>query len=513
VDISSVIAAGGSVFNKWMPGEYWLTRFVFVRALGAIYFIGFLVLFNQWRPLIGSRGLLPAQQFIGQLTERGGGFFKSFFQLPTIFFLNTSDWFLMSMCIFGLALSFAVMAGLSNGISLLALWIIYMSFVHIGQVFYGFGWESILLESGFLAIFLYPFFNLKWFPAAHPPPKIVLLLLLWVLFRVMLGAGLIKLRGHPCWKDLTCLFYHFETQPIPNPLSRWFHHLPKVFLKGAVLFNHFVELIVPFFLFGNRSFRMAGGFIMILFQLVLIFSGNLSWLNYMTMILCIPCFDDRLFAMVLPKVVTSGLPTAIETVSLWRYSVLTGLTMLIGLLSVKPTLNLFSPNQAMNTSYDPFHLVNTYGAFGSIGKVRNEVVIQGTNDDVITEATEWKEYEFKAKPGDPERCPPIISPYHYRLDWQIWFAAMSSYQNHPWLLHLIYKMLQNDQDTMSLIYTNPFKGSPPKFIRVELFEYRFPPKLSKSKAWWSRKRVSQYLPPLSMEDESFKDYLRDFGWI
>jgi len=183
---------------------HWLTRFVFVRCLGGIYFVAFLSMFNQVMPLIGSKGLLPVTQFLKGVAGRKPGLFLSFFRMPTLFWFKSTDRFLMTMCTIGLCLSFMVMMGLSNGLALLVLWVIYLSFVHVGQEFYGFGWESMLLETGFLAIFIYPFLGLEWFPGHHPPPKIVMVLLLWVLFRVMFGAGLIKLRGHPCWRNLSC---------------------------------------------------------------------------------------------------------------------------------------------------------------------------------------------------------------------------------------------------------------------------------------------------------------------
>jgi len=303
--------------------------------------------------------------------------------------------------------------------------------------------------------------------------------------------------------------------PIPNPLSRFFHHLPRFFLRGGVLFNHFAELVVPFFLFATSPMRLSAGLFIIAFQLVLILSGNLSWLNWLTIVLCIPCLDDRFLAILLPEFITSKVPSQIALVppNLWTQNVLLGLFCLVLVLSIRPVLNLFSSRQAMNASYDPFHLVNTYGAFGHVGELRHEVILQGTHDQRLTPDTEWLEYEFKAKPGDVNRRPPIISPYHYRLDWQIWFAAMSPYHHHPWLIHLIYKLLSHDQGLLKLIYQNPFPKKPPKFIRIELYEYRFTPKGNKSGAWWQRQRVESYLPPVELTNEAFKAYLKSYDWI
>src|SRR5580698_4231620 len=263
--------------------SYWLTRFCFQRALGAIYLIAFVIAANQYTPLLGEHGLLPVKLFLPRAT---------FWEAPSIFWINDSDAFITAMVWCGIGLSVLAVTGISERWSIwlsvavwTLLWVIYLSLVNVGQVFYGFGWETILLETGFLAIFLGSS-NTK-------PPRIVLWLLLWVLFRIMFGAGMIKMRGDPCWRDLTCLQYHYETQPLPNPCSWYLHHLPHWWLKTCVLFTHFIELIVPWFLLAPwRKTRILVGLLMVYFQLTLIVSGNLSWLNYVTLALCIPCFDD-----------------------------------------------------------------------------------------------------------------------------------------------------------------------------------------------------------------------------
>jgi hypothetical protein len=365
------------------------------------------------------------------------------------------------------------------------LWAFYLSLVNMGQTFYSFGWEMLLLESGFLAIFLGS--------AKTQPPVIVMWLILWIAFRIMFGAGLIKLRGDECWRNFTCMMYHYETQPSPNPLSWYFHHSPAWLLKGEVLFNHFIELIVPFFFFTPARLRRWAGGLTILFQFILILSGNLSWLNYLTIVLCIPCFDDRFWERVL------RLP-ALETppMSITRQVVLGLLAVLIGILSIEPVHNLFSEHQAMNASFDPFHLVNTYGAFGSITKERNEIIIEGTDSDTIDEFTPWREYEFKAKPGSLSRLPSIASPYHYKLDWQMWFAAMGPPQYQPWFFPFMERLLQNEPTVTGLLEKNPFPKSPPKYIRARLYRYRFTEPGDPSGNWWKRELLGDYFGPASL---------------
>lgn len=480
-------------------GSYTLTRFCFQRFLGFIYLTAFLVTLDQFRPLIGSHGLIPAQLFMKRV---------KFWEAPSLFWVNSSDQFLALIAGAGVLLSFAAATGLSErfgmGVSVAVwslLWLFYLSFVNIGQVFYSFGWETLLLEIGFLAIFLGS--------RETSPPAVIIWLLRWVLFRVLLGAGLIKLRGDSCWRDLTCLIYHYETQPLPNPLSWYFHQFPPIAHKGGVLFTHFTELVAPWGLFFPGTIGYAAGIFSILFQVVLILSGNLSWLNYETLLLSVACFDDRILSRFIPLDAS-----LLEPITGIRQGVLTALTFLILILSIQPTLNLFSSRQIMNTSFEPLHLVNTYGAFGSVTRQRMEIIIEGTDDSRLSESTKWREYEFKAKPGDVRRRPRWVSPYHYRLDWLMWFAAMSKYYYHPWFLNLAAKLLAGDRDTLKLLARNPFPGAPPRWIRAELYEYRFAsPEERKKGNWWSRVRAKEYLPPLSLEDTQFRELLREQGWL
>lgn len=485
-----------------MKPNYWLTRFWFLRGLGLIYLIGFAVIVQQFIPLVGQHGILPATQFLAAVRQHFGPGFAAVWNFPTLFWLHLSDAFMRGLAIAGIVLSLTVLCGFANSVILFGLWLLYMSFVHVGQVFYGFGWEMMLLETGFLAIFLTPFWDPRPFPPRTPPPHPVIWLLRWELFRVMFGAALIKLRGDPCWSHLTCLDYHFETQPLPNPLSPFFHQLPEWLLHGGVLFNHFAELVVPWFIFGPRRMRHIAGLILIAFQGLLILSGNLSWLNWLTIVLCLACFDDSFFKRLLPHRMRDRLVQLSSEIPLgrWHRGIVYGLVALVAVLSLQPVLNLVSTRQAMNQSYDPFHLVNTYGAFGSVTKVRREVILLGTSDTKLDQSTVWHEYEFKCKPGNIYRRPCIISPFHYRLDWQIWFAAMSRARYHPWLFPFIEELLKGNKQVLSLLADNPFPQSPPHYIRADLYEYHFAEPHAADKAWWRRRRLGPYLPPLTLKN-------------
>jgi hypothetical protein len=324
----------------------------------------------------------------------------------------------------------------------------------------------------------------------------------------MFGAGLIKIRGDECWRDMTCLKYHYETQPMPGPLSWYFHHFPLWIHKAGVLFNHFVELIVPFGFFGPRPVRIVAALFTIVFQGILIFSGNLSWLNVITLFLCVACFDDQFFQMLLGSVAVQLPALSLSGVPM---PVIYALAGLIGILSIKPALNLISNSQMMNTSFEPLHLVNTYGAFGSVTKERMELSVEGTDDARITANTQWREYLFKGKPGEVSRRPPQVTPYHYKLDWQMWFAAMSPYNYNPWIINLVAKLMQGEPHVLGLLRENPFPEKPPQNIRVLLYRYQFTDPGESN--WWRRELLGEYLPPLSIHDPNFRELLQEQGWL
>ena len=504
----------GESFQKLFAGgnSYWLTRFVILRLLGFVYTVAFLVAAQQLVPLIGGHGLTPANHFLESVQTQLGSRTAGMLRVPTLFWFGISDNALSILAWIGLGLSLVVLGGYANAILLGVLWTMYMSIVHVGQIWYGYGWEIQLLETGFLSIFLCPLIDGRPFPKCRPP-ILVIWLFRWLGFRIMIGAGLIKLRGDPCWRDLTCLYYHYETQPIPSPISRYLHFAPHWFHKFETAWNHFVELIVPWFSFGQRQVRHVAGVLLVTFQIFLIISGNLSFLNYLTIAPFLACFDDTFLCHFLPKVLVRRAERAAQESEASRINntVAIALSILIVYLSAAPVLNLVSGRQLMNYSYDPLDLVNTYGAFGTVGRERDEIIFEGTDDSVITGDTKWKKYEFKAKPGDPNRRPPFVAPYQPRIDWQIWFAAMASPGEYPWTLHFAWKLLHNDPGTLSLLANNPFPNAPPHYIRARLYRYRFTP--IGQKAWWNSEPISEWLPALSTDNSEFRRLLEAMDWL
>jgi Lipase maturation factor len=441
------------------PG-YWVSRLLLERSIAAVYVIGFVVAANQFPALLGERGLLPAPRFLSMV---------SFREAPSIFHLHYSDRFLRVL-------------------AWLAVWVLYLSIVNVGQTFYAFGWESLLLEAGFLAIFLGP--------ADLAPPTVVLLLSRWLLFRLEFGAGLIKLRGDRCWRDLTCLGYHYETQPMPNPLSWYFHHLPRPIHRLEVLGNHAAQLVAPFLLFGPQPLAGAGAMAIMVHQGWLILSGNFSWLNALTLALAFAALDDRQLGAVFwfpPR--AAGVGAAVVRgggVGLRRAAACVELVA-----GEEPAV----PPPADERQLQPV----APGQYLRRVRRRHQAAIRGRHRG-HRPAPAHRLHRLAGVPvqgqaGDPRRRPLQVAPYHLRLDWLLWFAAMSPPIAHPWVVALAEKLLMGDQATLKLLRRNPFPTEPPTFLRARLYRYRFTTwrERRRTRAWWTRFPVAEYLPPLRLQ--------------
>ncbi|QNP74177.1 lipase maturation factor family protein [Streptomyces roseirectus] len=456
----------------------WLGRLLFQRALAAVYLVAFLTAALQFRALLGERGLLPIPRFTARVPFR---------KAPSLFQLHYSDRYFGACAWAGCAVSAALLAGVDALVPLWAAmalwlvpWVLYLSIVNVGQTWYGFGWESLLLETGFLAVFLGN--------DDVGPPVVVLFLLRWLLLRVEFGAGLIKLRGDACWRKLTCLDFHHETQPMPGPLSWFFHRLPRPVHRLEAAANHVTQLVVPFLLFAPQPVATAAASLMILTQLWLVASGNFAWLNWLTIALALSVVEW-------PSGGRESPPTP-----LWYEVVVLAVAALLLLLSHRPVRNMLSRRQVMNRSFDPLHLVNSYGAFGSVGRVRYEVVVEGTLDETPEESGRWREYEFKGKPGELGRWPRQFAPYHLRLDWMMWFAGLSPSYAGAWFSAFVERLLEGDPVTLRLLRRVPF-DEPPRFVRARLFRYRYTDwgELRESGECWRRTYVREFLPPTRLD--------------
>ena len=414
-----------------MENSVWFTRSIVLKSTAFIYFIAFLVSYNQNVGLIGKDSLMPFPDFLDNYSKSSPNQspYEKFKSLPTLFwFIGTEDSQLNLISLLGLILSLITLSGLiTHSLIFLILWLLYHSIVNVGQRWFSFGWESQVLETGFLCIFLAPTTSISCYEKRSPPNKFILWLFLWLEFRIMLGAGMIKIRGDNCWKDLTCMNYHYETQPNPMPTAYYMHQSPEFVHKIEVLGNHAIELgfgwlvILP-----NRMCKLVGGSFLVLFQVILIISGNLSFLNWLTIVPTLAAFDDKIYSYFHGKkkvetvenliIIEEKTKKMLSLAKIWKF---VNLLISLGFVGVilylsKPVMeNVLSSKQIMNTSFDNFRIVNTYGAFGSVGQKRYEVIIEVSFKEFPEKDSDWHEIVFKCKPGPINRRPCIITPYHW----------------------------------------------------------------------------------------------------
>jgi hypothetical protein len=458
-----------------------VARFLLQRGTALVFLLAFVSTLRQFPALAGEHGLLPVPRYLR--SARPG---------PTVFRWRYSDRMLAAVCWVGIAVAALLVAGLPQRgpdwlpmLAFLALYGLYLSIVHVGQTFYGFGWEMLLCEAGFTVAFLGS--------DDSPPPRLILLAVLWLVFRLEFGAGLIKLRGDPAWRDLTALYYHHETQPMPNPLSRTAHLMPAWWHRLEVIGNHVAQLVAPFLLFLPQPVASIAGAVIILTQGWLIVTGNFAWLNLLTIVLGCAALGDRAVHTVLPFAPvdehrSAALPTpwlVVTTV------VAAGLLV----LAVRPARNLLSRNQLMNAGFNRWYLGNAYGAFGSVTRQRDEVVIEATTEPVPQEG-DWREYGFFGKPGEVARRPPQVAPYHLRLDWLLWFVPLGAARS-EWFAALLLHLLEADPRILRFVRVDPFGGGRPCLIRVRMFRYRFATRAEHRAdgAIWVRHPLSVLVPP------------------
>ncbi len=460
-------------------------RLLLQRGLALVYLVAFIAARNQFRGLLSSRGLTPFARYVEQVPFR---------RAPSVFHWRSTDRAFQTVAWTGVVMSAVALVGLLDHrpipvtmLAWLVLWALYLSIVNVGQRWYSFGWESLLCEAGFLAVFLGP--------ADIEPPAVVLVLFWWLLFRVEFGAGLIKMRGDRCWRDLTCLEYHHETQPMPNPLSRWFHLLPRPLHRVEVGANHIAQLLAPFLLFAPQPLRTAAAALMIVTQGYLMLSGNFAWLNLLTVVVTFAALDGHF----IDAVTGVSPPHSLAPSPVWFDTVVGIAAIAIIVMSWWPAKNLLSPHQRMNASFNEWRLVNAYGAFGSVTRHRDELVIEGTADPHLGPDTEWREYGFKGKPTDPAQRPRQVAPYHLRLDWLLWFVPLSSSYAEPWFIPLLRGLLTNDPDIVSLIGHNPFPDEPPVAVRVRRFRYRYTDRAERKQTgnFWSRTYLGDFVRPVT----------------
>jgi predicted DCC family thiol-disulfide oxidoreductase YuxK len=487
------------------PYSYFLSRWLFLRLLGVIYFIAFLSFWIQIPGLIGSDGILPAERFLEIVKFNLES--KAYWLVPTVAWFNAHDGFLQFLALGGTLLSVLVIFGVLTIPVLVVLWIFYLSLVSAGQVFMSFQWDNLLLEAGFLAIFMAPLQVLPRLSGESPPSMAVLWLFRFLLFRLMFSSGFGKLTsGDPTWRNFTALDFHYFTQPLPTPIAWYMYQLPEWFHKLSVGFMFFIEIVIPFLIFAPRQLRFIAGAGIILLQVFIALTGNYTFFNVLTISLCALLFDDAFLRRVCPKKIKEAMEIK-RLISDSRYTfphkklgmgILAAIIIFLGCIQLSGVVigsqNLPRILRQTFLWVSPFRIVNNYGLFRVMTTSRPEIIIEGSND-----GENWVEYEFKSKPGNLKTAPPWVQPHQPRLDWQMWFAALGNTQNNPWFVNLMERILQGSPHVLRLLESNPFPEQPPKYLRAALYEYSFTNLDTKRDTgdWWKRELIGTYFYPIS----------------
>jgi predicted DCC family thiol-disulfide oxidoreductase YuxK len=465
------------------PPRYDLVSFVFLRLLGVIYLSAFVSFGVQALGLIGSHGILPVAELVKLISNSAG--IERFFVMPMLFWINASDLAIRLVCWGGAGFSLLLVFNVLPRLSLLALYLLYLSLLYGGQTFMSFQWDTFLLETGFLSLLL---------SFARAPG---IWLLRWLLFRFMFMSGVVKLlSGDPHWWNLSALSYHFFTQPLPTPLAWYAAHLPPSILRFATAGVFFVELLLPFLIFCPRRLRFLAAFGILLLQTCILITGNYNWFNLQAMLLCLLLFDDAALQKCLPQRVVRALSQRVRERSSKAVSVVVGswglVLVFLSLVQMDMRFGGKPPTavREMDQWIEPLRMTSSYGLFAVMTTERNEIIIEGSDD-----GAGWREYEFRYKPGDVARRPPWNIPHQPRLDWQMWFAALDDPRRVNWFPHFLERLLENEPTVTALLQKNPFADKAPQYIRAQFYDYTFSRGEEMGKGlWWQRRSVGLYFP-------------------
>lgn len=491
---------------------YFLTRALFVRGLGVIYLVAFASLGVQIRGLSGENGVVPAAKVLEFKHSQLGS--DAYWSVPTLAWLKSSDDFLQFLCYGGAILSVLVILRIRPGPILLVLWVFYLSLYGCCVPFMNFQWDILLLETGFLGVF---FASWRLWPRGSTDPapsRMILWLIRLLLFKLMFFSGVVKLDSKDeVWWNLTALSVHYETQPLASPLAWYAHQLPEEFQIVCCGVMFVIELVVPFLIFTTRWLRQFAFFSLIILMCAIILTGNYTFFNFLTMLLCISLVDDTFLLSFVPKRFATSLAVhrPLKRRQLWRIAPLALISTVIILLGTFLSINRLTIRMELRKYalwrhtekvfgsvqqwIGPFHVANNYGLFANMTENRPEIVIEGSND-----GREWQVYEFKWKPGDLSRVPGVVAPHQPRLDWQMWFAALNKRRNNWWFRRLTSQLLEGSEQVLTLLEHNPFPDAPPRYVRALLYDYRFTDwsEREESGHWWRRELIGVYQRPMSL---------------
>jgi hypothetical protein len=469
-----------------------LPAWIFRRLLGIVYLCAFWSLLVQSRGLFGSQGILPASEYMDTVrswTAAEDLGLARFHAVPTLFWISSSDGFVRAVFTVGIGAALLLTLGIIPILAAAAAWIAYLSLMSIGQDFLSYQWDALLLETGFLALFVAP---ARWrdrLRDAPPPMRPAVWLLLWLLFRLMVASGAVKLSsGDPTWRALTALRFHFETQPLPTPIAWYVHQAPAWMLQVMCAGVVAIELFAPFLAFGTRAMRIAGFALLGGLQAAIALTGNYAWFNLLAAALCVFMLDDAMFGYS-PPARHHGVPARAAVIVAASLTLPVSVVAFAWALGVQPPPSA-APSVVINAltrAIAPFHIANRYGLFAIMTTTRDEIVVEGSDDGVV-----WRRYEFKYKPGDVDRRPPWVAPHQPRLDWQMWFAALGGDDSEPWFRRFLDRLLEGSPDVLGLLVRDPFDGRPPRFVRARLMRYRFS---TGGPQWWTAEPIGQFTPP------------------
>lgn len=448
-------------FWKKLRSDSVLVCWMFLRGLGLVYFFAFLSMAVQIEGLLGENGILPIIEYLSLVENEYPE--SKIWHLPTVFWINASDLMLSAVCYAGMIFALLIVFNLFTRLAIFASYVLYLSIVVAGQDFTLFQWDYFLLEIGFLSFFI------------TLDPGITVLLFRWLLARFMFMGGVVKIASDDInWANFTALSFHYETQPLPTPIAYYAHQLPEWFHKVCVGGVFVIELIVPFFVFLPRRFRLFACYSFVLLQTTIIFTGNYNFFNILVILLCLFLLEDKDVARVLPNHLIVSIQQN-QLVAKFFAQVLTGLWgcwVLIICFSQIWIYHVGMPSsetlRSLLRTTSSFLLVNNYGPFAVMTTVRNEIIIQGSNDN-----QHWKDYVFKYKPGPLDRELTWNIPHQPRLDWQMWFAALGESYKRSWFNRFLLKLQQGSIPVLSLLSQNPFPDKPPIYIRAVLYRYNY----------------------------------------
>ncbi|MCB1773996.1 MAG: lipase maturation factor family protein [Gammaproteobacteria bacterium] len=472
---------------------YELTARLFLRSLALIYLAAFYSASREITGLIGADGVLPAGEYLHRLFDQFGAI--AWLRFPTLFWLDHGDTTLLASTWLGMLMALLLLIGWRPLFSTSMLFVLYLSLFRVGQLFFNFQWDYLLLEVGFLSIFL-----------TRGPTVLLVFLFHWLLFRLRFLSGLSKLlSGDPSWAGLTTLQHYFETQPLPHMGAWHAHHLPVPVLQFGTGLTLFVELLVPFFIFLPRPFRLLAAALTIGMQLLIIATSNHNFINLLTIALCLFLLDDRALRSVLPwraratTPVANGPPvhTVARPVVVLTAILVAGPILFASTLGIREFIAGTHGQEGWNTPVNwvrGWGLGNVYHVYPTMQTERQELSIEGSLDGRV-----WRQYRFRYKPNTVDDRPAFIVPLHPRIDWMIWFIPPQNEAMRYWFERFLWQLKQGSPAVLVLLANDPFAGTPPRYLRVMAYRYRFttPAERAGSGRVWDAELLGQFpfVPP------------------